>query len=192
MKIDRASFCQAVQKLPTATFAVVETNRVLPDRELVQPKTLGTSGRISKSSTVKAQLHWQYQNAVENQRGRECEVGEHLQEFTPLRRSWGGSPDGSPTNPIVEHNGKTYLRLRIFDSISHQYYLDGEKVDFEQIKEFIRQRKKGESSRQETEKPIVERDYKLENVVSVTMAVSTIDDQGRVCWLPKEKYELTD
>ena len=116
-------------------------------------------GRLLKRSLVNGMVNWIYKNSVNNQRVRE---GQPLTEdgavkhFEPLKRSWGERVEGTP---FVRHNGGIYLEVKVEKSLKHQYELDGVPIADELIRPFLASKK--ESSRQETEKPIYCRDYKL-------------------------------
>lgn len=122
-------------------------------------------GRLLKRSLVNGFINWIYGNSVNNQRMREeqpLDADGTVKHFEPLPRSWGERVVGTP---FVRHNGGIYLELMVKKSLEHRYELDGEPIDRKEIEPFLAVKK--ESSRQETAKPILCRDYALPNILEM-------------------------
>lgn len=114
---------------------------------------------------------WNYGTAVNNQRGRE----EKPMDFVPEPRQWGvrvTHEDGALTG-LVEHKGGYYLEVRVNRSLQHEYRFNNAVIDGALLHPFIRE--KVEGARQEVEKPIIVRDYKVENIRQITMDGEVFD-----------------
>jgi len=158
----RQDFVTKLEGLRGATFATLVTN-VQPDIKC--PKTSGMAGRIRKRSRINCVLNHIYGNSVNYQRERE---GKEV-DFTPNPRKWGERIRGTT---LVCHKGKTYLEVKVEKVYDTQYYLDGQKVERDQVAEFLRER--STSSRQDLSKEVVLRDYNVDSIESVTMQGETI------------------
>lgn len=138
-----------------ATFATIVTRT---DPKL--RKTGNTLGPVRKVSRVNVTLGFQYEAAVNRQRTREGSDA----DFIAAPRQWGKKI--SPM--MVEHNGKFYLETKVERSLEHSFQDEnGKEIPEDLVKPFLPVR--SESSRQETEKEILVRDYALESIVSLTM-----------------------
>ena len=141
----------------------------LTDVKLTGGKGNSLQGRVTKRSYVSGVINWSYENSVNRQRVRESE-GEAVDYFIPEPRAWGQRLHDTVKNrmlPTVEHKGEFYLELKVERSIRHQYYLDGKPVDASVIEPHLP--KKSESSRQELDKPVILRDYKLRSIENLTV-----------------------
>lgn len=138
-----------------ATFATLITET---DARL--KKTGNPFGPVRKVSRVNVCLGFQYESAVNRQRTREGTVA----DFEAAPRQWGTRLPGSM---LVEHKGKLYLETKVERSLGC-VYLDasGKELTAEQVAPFLPAR--SESTRQETEKEILVRDYALESLRSVS------------------------
>lgn len=135
-------------------------------------------GRIVKQSYVSGIIGFRYERAVNGRRLKEAEPQtqadiEAVPEFEALPRSWGQHVEGTP---LVEHKGTLYVEVAVQRSLAHQYIIDGLEAsadELEQLKAFLPE--KTEGARQELDKPIVVRDYKLESVRQLVMDGLTYD-----------------
>lgn len=120
---------------------------------------------IRKVSRVNGMINFIYENAVNNQRGRE---GLDT-DFQAEPRKWGERirrEDGTIT-PLVEHKGKHYLELRIGQVFQSEFQVDGKPVPREDVKPW--EYTKSESSRQEVEKQVILRDYAIESIREMSL-----------------------
>lgn len=125
-------------------------------------------GMVRKVSRVNGLIGWEYENAVNNQREREG----HGEVFFSEPRAWGMKIGGTP---LVQHNGEFYLELKVQKVLFTEYqHIEGHAVAPENLKPFLPERS-GESSRQETEKEIVLRDYKVSSLRQITYRGQNID-----------------
>jgi len=138
-----------------ATFATLITET---DARL--KKTGNPFGDVRKVSRVNVCLGFQYEAAVNRQRTREGSEA----DFEAAPRQWGQRLPGSM---LVEHKGKLYLETKVERSLGC-VYLDakGKELSAEQVAPFLPAR--SGSSRQETEKEILVRDYALESIRSLS------------------------
>ena len=121
-------------------------------------------GKVFKISRVNGVANFKYANSVNRQRGREGKV----EDFRPEPRKWGQRVEGTP---LVFHKGQTYLELKVERSLGHSYvWANGDVMsdeEVEQLKSHLRKRKQPET--QGTDKEIILRDYKLSNIIAITM-----------------------
>jgi len=124
--------------------------------------------RLRKLSRVSGMVGFRYENSVNNQRMREGTpvdaLGE-VMEFVAEPRKWGVRREGSP---FVDHKGGVYLEVKVERSLGHEYRLDdGTPVDASIVEPWLPSREEGR--RQMVDRPVVIRDYKLENLREVTI-----------------------
>lgn len=154
--ITEGKLLELLSEIKGATFATIVAS--------TDPKLLKTGNPfkgVRKVSRVNVTLGFQYENAVNRQRTRE----EMEADFKAEKRAWG-----EKVSPMfVEHKGKLYLETMINRSVEEAKYLDaeGKEIDSESIKPFLP--KRSESSRQETEKEILVRDYAIGSIVGITI-----------------------
>lgn len=125
--------------------------------------------RVTKRSWVNGIINWNYSNSVTNQRLRE---GHAEPEFIAQPRKWGERIAGSP---LVRHKDMLYLELKVERSVEQPlFYLDGELLDetsekdkmiLADIQRWIKPSR--QAATQETDKEIILRDYKLDNILSI-------------------------
>lgn len=121
-------------------------------------------GVVWKRSVVNGMVNWKYENAVNNQRGREGLE----KDFVAFPRKWGQRVEGTP---FVEHKDKEYLELKVQNSLGHEYLdSDGNVLDRAAVEQYLRP--KG-ASRQGVEREVILRDYSLENLRAVNMRGET-------------------
>ena len=120
-------------------------------------------GQIFKVSRVNGMIGFRYENAVNNQLGREGEA----KDFIAKPRSWGVHIDGTP---LIEHKGNYYLEMKVEKSLDHRYEdASGNELDdvtLDLVRAFMPVKNKPVS--QGTEKEIICRDYKVEKILSIT------------------------
>jgi len=117
-------------------------------------------GRTEKVARVNGMVNWRYENAVNNQRAREG----NQEPFAAEPRKWGQRIIGCP---FVEYRGELYLEVKVERSIEYQYYVDGKPVDAAVIAPYLPKRQ--ESGRQDVERPVVLRDYKLATIEQIAI-----------------------
>lgn len=117
-------------------------------------------GKVRKISRVNGFINWHYANSVNNQRAREG----NDEQFIAKPRKWGNREENSP---LVEHHGALYLEMKVERSLSHEYRNDFGTLTDEIIKPFLYE--KPDSGRQEVEKTVILRDYKIDNIVGISM-----------------------
>jgi hypothetical protein len=138
-------------------------------------------GRVVKQSFVMGVIGFRYENSVNNRRMVEAnpetqKAADAVEVFIAEPRKWGVHIEGTP---LVEHKGQRYLEVKIERTLGTEYRLDGQPVDPETlvaIKAFMPEREEG--ARQELEKPVVLRDYKLSSIRQVVMDGLTLDVTG--------------
>ena len=123
--------------------------------------TLARFPGLRKVSRVNGFIGWNYTNSVNNQRAREG----NDETFVAHPRKWGERLQGTP---LVSHKGEYYLELKVERSLGHRYFTDTREVSHEEIAPYLSEKR--ESARQETEKAIILRDYKVSNIVGMTIA----------------------
>lgn len=143
-------------------FATLEASTVIADGKIKGGKGSGFSGRIQKNTRCQVVLNPHYANSVNNQRGRETEVGEYMEEFVAIPRSWGTRIEGTS---FVEHRGKTYLEVQVLRSLTTEYFIDGQPVPNDVAQALLHAPR--ESKRQTTDKAVILRDYNVENITRV-------------------------
>lgn len=143
-----------------ATFATLITET---DARL--KKTGNPFGPVRKVSRVNVCLGFQYESAVNRQRTREGTEA----DFEAAPRQWG---QRQPGTMFVEHKGKLYLETKVEKSLSHIFMdANGKELTPEEIAPYLPAR--SESSRQETDKEIIVRDYALESIRSLALKGET-------------------
>ena len=138
-----------------ATFATLITET---DARL--KKTGNPFGPVRKVSRVNVCLGFLYGAAVNRQRTREGLEA----DFQAAPRQWG---ERIPGTMLVTHKGKLYLETKVERSLGCVYLTaSGQELTAEQVEPFLPNR--SESTRQETEKEILVRDYALESIRSLS------------------------
>lgn len=117
-------------------------------------------------------INWHYGNAVDRQREREGQPTNaegYVLRFEPLPRSWGERlrrEDGT-LRPWVEHKGQFYLEVKPERYLHDEFVLDGKPLDAEDVKPWFYDRDEGK--RQEVERVVRCRDYRIDRILSVTI-----------------------
>ena len=152
--ISQESLLALLSDIKGATFATIVA---ATDPKL--KKTGNTLGTVRKVSRVNVTLGFQYEAAVNRQRTREGTEA----DFEAKPRQWGEKI--SPM--LVGHKGKIYLETKVEKSLGHSYVnAQGKEIPSELVAPFLPTR--SESSRQETEKEILVRDYALDSILSLS------------------------
>lgn len=150
----RAQFIDSLKAMRTSAFATIGFFQVKKDRDLVKPKTLGTSGRIACLGVSQLVVNANYANMVNNVMGKLTEIGSTIEEqygsvFEAAPRQWGERVviDGKPIG-LVYHKGLYYLEsAKIRDCGPLYWFFDGQPVDYNLIAGYLHD-KKEESKRQ--------------------------------------------
>jgi hypothetical protein len=147
-------------------------------------------GKVVKVQDLSASVgSWNYQRAVNNRRQKEWQKALLSDETTPQpaefvseARKWGTRV---PNTPFVEHKGQLYVELSVHKCL-RQVYLDdqGNPVSKELLEPYLPKKKEGE--RQELDNPIILRDVKVENIVSVTYGGQTAEVQEQATLAPSK------
>lgn len=120
-------------------------------------------GQVFKVSRVNGMIGFRYENAVNNQLGREGEA----KDFVAQPRKWGVHIDGTP---LIEHKGNYYVEMKVEKSLDSRYEdgagneLENDVLDL--VKQFIPVKNK--PATQGTEKEVICRDYKVSTILSLT------------------------
>lgn len=118
------------------------------------------AGLLKKRSEINVCLNHVYGNSVNNQRARE--EGENAEYFEPAPRKWGMRIRGTT---LVLHKDNYYLEVKVEKVYKTQYYLDNVAVAQCEIEGFLQERNEPErGGRQDVERPVILRDYKLSSV----------------------------
>lgn len=113
---------------------------------------------LVKVSKMNVMFGFNYENAVNNQRGRE----EIESDFVSAPRRWGNRIDLK----TVEHEGQTYITLNCLKNFDTQFQDGvGRCIRKEDIETFLPAKRKSQT--QGTEKEIVYRDVKAENIKEI-------------------------
>jgi hypothetical protein len=117
-----------------------------------------------------------YENGVLRRRSAE---GVH-EPWEALPRKWGQrvARDNGSLTGLVRHVNKDgierwYVELFVGKSLQHEYRFNGAVLDGNLLHPFMPQRREGE--RQGLEKPVIVRDYAVDNIQQVTMDGTTYD-----------------
>ena len=139
------------------------------------------AGRVWKVQDLQAMIgSWSYGRAVNARRAKEYqeallqdENAPAPAEFQPLPRKWGQRVDGTP---FVSHAGQDRHSVELsVQRCLGQVFLDdqGNIVPRELLEPFFPRREEG--ARQGLENPVILRDIKLENIVSVKYAGDIVE-----------------
>ena len=149
------------------TVQLVEAIREKKGAELVTIKTetiptLNAAGKakfgqIFKQCHMNIMIGFDYENCVNNQKGREqAEL-----DFVSAPRRWGTRPDLK----TVEHNGQTYISANCLKTFDVEYIgQDGETIDAELVKPYL---PKKSASRQDVQKEVIYRDFKVQSIKQI-------------------------
>lgn len=131
---------------------------IISFRSTTEPKVKKTAPFINlrKGSHVNGIIGFNYSNSVNNQRLREG----NEEKFEAHPRAWG---ERIGTSPVIEHKGQYYLEIKVEKTLTNpEYFDDNGPVEAEAVKPHLYAR--SPSKRQETDKEIILRDYKLESL----------------------------
>jgi hypothetical protein len=115
---------------------------------------------VYKVARVNGMIGFRYENSVNNQLDREGKEA----DFVAKPRKWGTHIEGTP---LVEHKGNYYLELKVENSLDYRYEsIAGIELDKDEINKQLPPKKSYPN--QGTDKAIILRDYKVENILSMT------------------------
>lgn len=124
---------------------------------------------VTKVSRVNGIINFRYKNSVNNQRERE--QGPDHEPFEPEPRKWGERLEGMP---LVEHKGRYYLEVKVERSLGTTYLDEnGDEIEREALEPYLYRSR--QPSTQQTETPIILRDYRVENITEITVNGSTLE-----------------
>lgn len=127
-------------------------------------KTDNPFGKVFKTSQVNGVIGFRYASAVNKQRAREFDPadGFEFETFEPLPRKWG-----QRVGAFVEHNGKTYLEMKVEKSTVVKYETeDGREVTAAEIAPWL-PKVSSSADHQEVEQQVILRDYAMESIVEM-------------------------
>jgi len=154
--ITRSELASLLRGIRGATFATLVTKT---DARL--KKTGNPFGPVDKVSRVNVTLGFQYENSVNRQRVRE----ESEPDFKAAPRQWG---ERIPGTVLVEHKGKLYLETKVERALGHRFMdSSGTEIPSAKVERFLPARRP--STRQETEKEILVRDYRLDSIQALVL-----------------------
>ncbi len=160
MKPTLVSLSHLAGMLAVTKGAKFATITALTDAKLL--KTGNPFGKVNKRSRVNIVINFGYENAVNNQRGREGTA----RDFEAKPRTWGARIPGMP---FVQHKGKLYLECKVERSLSHEYLTaDGRTLTDDQVAPFQPSRHSN-AEHQGVEKEIILRDYALEGIEEIAI-----------------------
>lgn len=181
-----AELTQNLTSMDNTVLATVRTVTVPEMRKTNNP----FYGRVVKVQDLSASVgSWSYSKAVNNRRQKEWQKAllsdentPQPAEFVPEARKWG---QRVPNTPFVEHKGQLYVELSVHNCL-RQVYLDdqGNPVSKELLEPYLPKKKEGE--RQELDNPVILRDVKVENIVSVTYGGQTVEVQEQATLAPSK------
>lgn len=120
-----------------------------------------------KVSIVVGCINWTYSRTVNRQRGREQKV----MDFRALERKWGTRVKGCPlVSHVVADQGETRLYLEVKVERRNFLYFEPEtakRIDAKLLEPFLKE--PDPNPRQDLEREIVLRDYRLLNIAELTL-----------------------
>ena len=120
---------------------------------------------VKKHSRVNGVIGYNYQNSVNNQRGRE----DAEMDFQSKPRQWG-----ERLSPLfVAHKGNLYLTVKVQKAVEKPLYFDAEgiEIDVDDLRPWFYAQS---PSRQGLDKDVIHREYNLENIQTMTLGGETI------------------
>ncbi len=124
------------------------------------------AGKVVKVSHVNGVINWNYERSVNRQREREGSEP----DFEALPRSWGDRIMGTPlVRHVKDGVEKRYLEMKVERVLTTTYidYTTGEAIDPEVLRPFLREN--AGNIRQNLEKPVILRDYNIDNIAKIFM-----------------------
>lgn len=133
--------------------------------------------RVKKLSVVTGDICFRYEEEVNKQRRREHTLNlvagepvvQEVTRFQSQERTWGEKEQTRErVGALVYHGQNAYLELLVTQSVRHEYRDEQNNiVDKNAIKPFLYDSKQPQT--QGTEKPVIIRDYKLTNIMSILL-----------------------
>lgn len=139
IKITQAEFIEKMKNLKGSTFATITTfttpsNLRKTDNPFYDKDTKFMD--VVKAVTYQVIINFNYENSVNNQRGRENNTLK--QPFEAKERSWGTRVPG--TNCLIQHNNKFYLETKLQKAFDEALWLrksTAEIIDPSEITPFV-------------------------------------------------------
>jgi hypothetical protein len=158
MRVTTNEVINMVKSVKGSTMITLETETLCDMNKTNNP----FYGAIKKS-VVNGQVGFYYDNAVNNQRGRE----EKEMDFTSQKPKWAVATDckGIVTN---QAGTKFYLYIKILSAESPTYFFNGREVSKDNIAPYLKEHKKPHTQAN-IEKEVVVRMYSIENIKKVKM-----------------------
>lgn len=155
-KISKAQLVELLRNVKGATPVTVTLNT--EPSNLIGGKSCPFAGcrKIQRTNIV---LNFNYEKSVNRQRGRE----DKEQDFK-AEKGWGEHVDNSL---LIEKDGNFYLQGKIEKVLQVAYFHNGQEVEIEKIKPFLRERKPSE--KQDLNKTVAMFKPKIENVKELVM-----------------------
>ncbi len=119
------------------------------------------AGNVVKVQALNGVLNYDYEAAVNRQRGRE----DKADDFQACARQWGERVAGTP---VVMHKGKSYLSVKVERCIWRRFETidTGEMIDPAELDPFMPAKC---GSRQGVDREVIERTIALDSIVSIRM-----------------------
>lgn len=159
MQVSLESFRENMLKLKGSAIVTLDT-----ETKPEMPKRGNPYASAVKCSKVNGIINWIYTLAVNRQRVRE----ELVPDFKAFPRVWGQRIRGTP---LVEHNGKYYLEMKVQGATCH-YRIGNVEVSHADIAPWLRPY---QPTRQGVSKEVILRDYALENIRAITCDSQTYE-----------------
>jgi hypothetical protein len=136
--------------------------------EVKLPKSNPYHGAM-KRNTINGQIGFYYENAVNNQLGRE----DKAMDFKPQMAVWQRATDSR--NLVTNAAGdKLYLYIRVLSSGVPSYTLNGMEVSREAIAPYLPEHKKPHTQ-DNLEKEVVVRTFGMDNILNIKMLGETFE-----------------
>lgn len=146
-----------IESVKTSTFISVHV-----ETEVDMNKTDNPFYGATKENRVAGQIGFDYENAVNNQLGRE----DKPLEFTAQSHKWAIPMENGCKNLVQNKDrSKTYLRIKVTSSAEPTYKFNGQEIPKETIQPYLKPHKKPNT--QENDKEIIVRMYCLTNILGM-------------------------
>ena len=124
---------------------------------------------VTKKAKTSIQTGFDWENAVNNQLVKQ----DKNPDFVMGERQWGTVDD---KRSFVTNKGVLYIRARVLQSLSYEYFVDGKPVSKEEINPWLRPRKS---------EPAITRNWKMENIKVINVAGQTLQLEPSTFQLPE-------
>lgn len=146
---------------------LIKGSKIIGLTTITEPRLKkGSPANIVKITRLNCIINCDYSSCVNNERVRE----DKAPDFIPNIRAWGDRLTNSPFVSYVRKDGahELYLEVKIQRVISVEYRQYGKTIPFEQVKNFLYE-KKSSADHQGVSKEIIWRDYNVKNIVSIDL-----------------------